>query len=126
MNIFGNIVWLIFGGLLTALWYFIIGLLTCITIIGIPFGVALFRMGALALAPFGKKVEISSDRGGCVMIFLDVLWILCGWWEIAIVHAIFGIILCITIIGIPLGRMHFRLAKFSLLPFSMKISTPEE
>lgn len=122
MNILGNILWLVFGGLLTALWYFIYGLLACITIVGIPFGIALWRMAVLALAPFGKKVEISPDRGGCFMLLFDVLWILCGWWEIAITHAIFGALFCITIVGIPFGRMHFRLAKFSLLPFSMKVS----
>lgn len=122
MNFLGNVLWLVFGGLLTALWYFIYGLLACITIVGIPFGIALWRMAVLSLAPFGKKVEISPDRGGCFMILFDVLWILFGWWEIAIAHAILGLLFCITIVGIPFGRMHFRLAKFSLLPFSMKVS----
>lgn len=120
MNFFGNVLWLILGGLMTSLMYFIAGLLSCITIIGIPFGLALWRMGALALAPFGKKVELSSDRGGCVMLVFDVLWILCGWWEIALVHAFFGLLFCVTVVGIPFGLMHFRLAKFSLLPFSMR------
>ena len=78
MNILGNILWLVFGGLLTALWYFIYGLLACITIVGIPFGIALWRMAVLSLAPFGKKVEISPDRGGCFMILFDVLWIDCN------------------------------------------------
>lgn len=120
MNFLGNVLWLILGGLMTSLMYFIAGLLSCITIIGIPFGLALWRMGALALAPFGKKVELSPDRGGCVMLVFDVLWILCGWWEIALVHAFFGLLFCVTVVGIPFGLMHFRLAKFSLLPFSMR------
>lgn len=120
MNFLGNVLWLILGGLLTSLMYFIAGLLSCITIIGIPFGLALWRMGALALAPFGKKVELSPEGGGCVMLVFDVLWILCGWWEIALVHAFFSLLFCVTVVGIPFGLMHFRLAKFSLLPFSMR------
>ena len=120
MNFLGNVLWLILGGLLTSLMYFIAGLLSCITIIGIPFGLALWRVGALALAPFGKKVELSHEGGGCVMLVFDVLWILCGWWEIALVHAFFGLRFCVTVVGIPFGLMHFRLAKFSLLPFSMR------
>jgi uncharacterized membrane protein YccF (DUF307 family) len=119
---FRDILWLVFGGLLTALWYFIYGLLACITIVGIPFGIALWRMAVLSLAPFGKKVEISPDRGGCFMILFDVLWILFGWWEIAITHAFSACCSASLSSGIPFGRMHFRLAKFSLLPFSMKVS----
>ncbi len=86
------------------------------------FGISYTVCWPASLAPFGKKVEISPDRGGCFMILFDVLWILFGWWEIAIAHAILGLLFCITIVGIPFGRMHFRLAKFSLLPFSMKVS----
>ena len=125
MNILGNILWLVFGGLLTALWYFIYGVRACITIVGIPFGIALWRMAVLSLAPFGKKVEISPDRGGCFMILFDVLWILFGWWEIAIAHAILGLLFCITIVGIPFGIQLLKIAGFALWPFGRQIVAGE-
>ena len=122
MSVLGNILWLLFGGILVAISYFIAGLVMCITIIGIPFGIALWRIALLSLFPFGRDVTLSSGRGGCLMIGLNVIWILLGWWEIALIHAVLGALLCITIIGIPFGMMHFKLAKFSLMPFAMSVN----
>lgn len=121
MKLFGNIIWFLLGGFLTAMLYFIGGLLICITIIGIPFGVKIMKLGTLALWPFGKEVKM-NPTSGCLTIGFNVLWVICGWWEIALVHAFFGVILCITIIGIPFGIQHFKLAKYSLVPFGCKIS----
>lgn len=120
MNTFGNILWLVLGGLLVSLMYFLSGLLMCVTIIGIPFGVQLWKLGALALFPFGKDVSFTSDPG-CLTIVFNVLWIVCSWWEIALVHLVFGILCGITIIGIPFAKQHFKLMKMSFFPFGMTV-----
>lgn len=117
MKFIGNIIWMAFGGIFTAVMYYISGLLLCITIIGIPFGAQLWKFGTFSLMPFGKEVVEKPNSGGCLNIFMNILWILLGWWEIAAAHLIFGILLCITIIGIPFGLQHFKIAWLSLLPF---------
>lgn len=121
MNILGNIIWLIFGGLLTSIMYILGGLVICLTIIGIPFGAQIIRLGALAFWPFGKDVSL-DPASGCFSSIFNLLWILFGWWEIAVVHLVFGLLLCITIIGIPFGKQHFKLARYSLFPFGCHIS----
>ena len=121
MNFLGNLVWLIMGGLITALMYWLAGLVMCITIIGIPFGVQLFKIGTMALWPFGHDLVPKENAGGCLSITFNVLWILLGWWEIALTHLTFGLILCCTIVGIPWGVQHFKLAIGSLLPFGKEV-----
>jgi len=121
MNLLGNLIWLIFGGLIVAIEYFIGGIVLCLTIIGIPFGLQSFKIGIASLAPFGLKiVEKSSLKGqstGCLTTLLNVIWILCGGIWIAVTHLIFGVLFCITIIGIPFGRQHFKLMALCLTPF---------
>ena len=121
MKTLGNILWLVLGGLLTALGYCLAGLLLCITIIGIPFGVQLFKFGRFALWPFGHEMVFKPEEPGCLSIVMNVVWVLLGWWEIALVHAAFGLLLCITIVGIPWGVQHFKIAIGSLLPFGKEI-----
>lgn len=117
MKFIENIVWLILGGMVIALVYYIVGLLFCLTIIGIPFGFQLFKFGTFSLWPFGTQVIEGKDSIGCTNLFMNILWIILGWWEIALMHIFFGFILCITIIGIPFGMQHFKMAGLSLLPF---------
>ena len=100
MSTLGNILWFILGGFILAIYYAVFGLLMCITIVGIPFGIQLFKLAGLALCPFGKDVEVLSDSG-CLPVAFNILWILTGWWEIAIVHLVLGVLCAITIIGIP-------------------------
>ncbi len=121
MNAFGNIVWFICGGFLVALIYFLVGLLMCITIIGIPFGLQLFKLGRYALWPFGHEMVNGPGEPGCLSTVMNLIWILFGWWEIALIHLAFGVILCITIIGIPFGLRHFRMAIGSIFPFGKTI-----
>lgn len=121
MKFLGNILWLLLGGLVTAIMYWLAGLLTCCTIIGIPFGVQLFKIGLFAFWPFGHQLENNAESGGCLQNVFNVLWVLCGWWEIALVHFFFGIIFCITLVGIPLGKQHFKIAIGSFFPFGKKI-----
>ena len=117
MKFIGNIVWLILGGIVIAIVYYIVGLLFCMTIIGIPFGFQLFKFGTFSLWPFGTQVIEGKDSIGCTNLFMNILWIILGWWETALMHIFFGFILCITIIGIPFGMQHFKMAGLSLLPF---------
>lgn len=119
MSFLGNIVWLVLGGLLTFVLYLFHGLLFCITIIGIPFGVQLIKLGCYALWPFGRKMEFAEGEPGCLSFVGNALWIALGWWNIALIHLVCGLIFCITIVGIPFGLKHFELAKSSLFPFGM-------
>ena len=121
MNAVGNFFWLIFGGILIALVYYIVGLLMCITIIGIPFGVQLFKLGTYAMWPFGHELVNGPQEPGCLSIAMNLIWVLCGWWEIAIMHLFFGLLFCITIIGIPFGMQHFKMAIGSIFPFGKEI-----
>ncbi|MFI3322549.1 MAG: YccF domain-containing protein [Rikenellaceae bacterium] len=123
MNFIGNIIWIIFGGFATALEYFCAGLALCVTIIGIPFGLQLFKLGILALLPFGQKsVHGSSSAGaGCFFTLLNILWMFTGGLIIALTHLLFGILLSITIIGIPFGRQHFKLMSVAFTPFGRDI-----
>ena len=121
MNLLGNLIWLIFGGLMAALGYFLGGIVLCITVIGVPWGLQCFKLAGLVLWPFGKKVISDSDNMGCLNIFFNLIWILCGGLYTAIVHIVMGAILCLTIIGIPWGKQHFKLVEIALMPFGKRI-----
>ena len=121
MKLLGNIIWLIFGGINIALEYFVAGLILMLTIIGIPFGLQSFKLGILALWPFGTKVEWMQSQPGCLSTFMNILWFFIGGIWIFLTHIFYGFILCITIIGIPFGKMHFRLAKLALSPFGRAV-----
>ncbi|MDQ2088079.1 YccF domain-containing protein [Herbivorax sp. ANBcel31] len=119
MGCLGNIIWFIFGGLISALIWMLAGLIMCITIIGIPFGIQCFKIAVLVLWPFGK--EIKSGNFGVGGLLLNIIWIIFLGWELAIMHLIIGGFFCITIIGIPFGIQHFKLAKLGLVPFGADI-----
>ena len=121
MKILGNIIWLIFGGLGVALEYFASSLVLMITIIGIPFGLATMKLGILALWPFGSHVVDRPQGSGCVHVFMNVLWFFIGGIWIALTHLGFGLLLGITIVGIPWAKMHFRLMRLALTPFGKQI-----
>lgn len=121
MNIFMNILWLLLGGIFTFVEYLIASVLMMITIIGIPFGIQTLKMATLALYPFGKKVQSCPEAGGCLNLLMNILWIFLGGIWISLSHLAFGIVLCITIIGIPFGIQHFKLAGLALTPFGKEI-----
>ena len=121
MNTIGNLIWLIFGGFLAALGYFFGGIVLCLTIVGIPWGLQCFKLADLALWPFGKKVISDSNNTGCLSTLCNIIWLICGGLYTALVHLVMGIILSITIIGIPWGRQHFKLIEVSLLPFGKRV-----
>jgi len=121
MSIIGNILWIIFGGLIISIEYFISGLLLCLTIIGIPFGVQCFKLAILALLPFGRGIISEPTANGCLSTFMNILWILLGGIWIAATHLIFAFLLAITIIGIPFAKQHLKLASLALTPFGHEI-----
>jgi uncharacterized membrane protein YccF (DUF307 family) len=121
MKILGNLVWLIFGGIIIAIEYFIGSIILMITIVGIPFGIQTLKMGALAIWPFGRDTRVHSRASGCFYILMNLIWLLCGGIWIALTHALFGLLLCITIIGIPFGLQHFKLTAVALNPFGRDI-----
>ncbi|SFE13867.1 Uncharacterized membrane protein YccF, DUF307 family [Actinopolyspora alba] len=120
MRLLLNIVWLVLSGFWMALGYVFAGILLCVTIIGIPFGIASFRMANFALWPFGRRLV--DERGsGAFSAIGNVLWIiLAGWW-LALGHITTGVAMCLTIIGIPLGIASFKLVPVSLVPFGKRI-----
>ena len=122
MKFIGNILWLIMGGLVVSLYYALMGILFCITVIGIPFGLQLIKMAGLALWPFGRDVHSDTNDGGCLSIIMNVIWIIFGGIEIALLHIGFGIVCCLTIVGIPFGMQHFKMAILAFVPFGKKIS----
>lgn len=117
MKLLGNILWIVFGGFFVSLEYFVGGLLSCITIIGIPFGLQLFKLALLALVPFGQKVEYREQEPGCISTLFNIIWIFTGGIAICLTHLFFGFLLCITIIGIPFGKQHFKLMRLAFTPF---------
>lgn len=121
MRILGNILWLLLGGIITAVEYFISSVLLMVTIIGIPFGIQTLKLGVLALWPFGKTTIQSNRSGGCLYMIFNIVWIFIGGIWIALSHIVFGIILYVTIIGIPFGNQHFKLASLALTPFGRDI-----
>lgn len=122
MRILGNIVWLIFGGLETALGYFVSGIALCCTIIGIPFGLQLFKIGGICLWPFGSKINISTEHHGCLYVIFNIIFFFIGGIWIFLTHLLFGCLLSITILGLPWGYAHFRLAGLAFSPFGRDIS----
>ena len=121
MKTLGNLVWLVVGGFLVALIYYLVGLVMCITLIGIPFGVQLFKLGTFAMWPFGRELIDGPGEPGCLSAVMDLIWILTGWWEVSLIHLVCGLIFCITIVGIPWGLQHFKMIIPSIFPFGKTI-----
>ena len=116
-----NLLWLLLSGLVTAVEYLVASILMMVTIVGIPFGMQTMKLAALALWPFGKEVRDGKRSTGCLYVLMNILWIVLGGLGICLSHLFFGIILCITIIGIPFGKQHFKLAAVALTPFGKDI-----
>lgn len=118
MRVLGNILWIILGGLAIAIGWALVGLILCISIIGIPLGIQAFKMAGLTLTPFGKTVQYG---GGVSSALANILWVvLVGWW-MALGYLGAGVLNCITIIGIPFGLQSFKMAKLALWPFGAEI-----
>ena len=116
-----NILWLIFGGLIVALAYLLGGLLLCLTIVGIPFGVACFKLAGLALAPFGREIREKQPPGGALAVIMNIIWILLPGLELAILHLLLALLLGLTVVGIPLALQHLKMTRMALLPFGFEV-----
>jgi len=121
MGTLGNLIWLIFGGFLVFIEYMVAGFLLCLTIVGIPFGIQAFKLAGLALWPFGKTIGMKSYAPGCLSTIMNLIWLLIGGIWIALTHLVFGILLGITIIGIPWAKQHFKLMSLALTPFGREV-----
>ena len=122
MSLLGNILWiLVGGGILLFFEYLLAGLLLCVTIVGIPFGIQCMKLSVLALLPFGREVRDTGRAGGCLSTVMNLIWILIGGIWITITHAILALILAVTIIGIPFAKQHMKLAALALVPFGKEI-----
>lgn len=121
MKLIGNLIWLIFGGFFVFLEYMISGLMLCITIIGIPFGIQVFKVGVMALWPFGAKIVDKPSATGCLAPVFNIIWIFIGGFWICVSHLLWALLFTITIIGIPFAKQHLKLATLALLPFGKTV-----
>jgi len=117
MKFLGNIIWLIFGGLIASFLWFLLGLLLTITIIGIPLAKQFFKLSRLFLSPFGKAVETNLEKRP----ISNIIWAVLFGWEIALAYLFFAAITAITVIGIPFSLQWLKLTQLALFPFGAKI-----
>ena len=121
MRTLGNLLWLVLAGLWLAIGYVLAGIVMCVLIVTIPFGLQAFKLAGYALWPFGRVVVDRPDAAPAIGCLGNVLWLVLVGWELALAHAIAGILLCLTIVGIPLGLASFKMVPLALLPFGKEI-----
>ena len=119
MGCIGNALWFVFAGLWQGLAWALVGALWCVTVIGIPVGLQCFKLAGLSFFPFGKEV---CCGGGAGSFLLNLLWLFFGGIELALGAALNGVLLCVTIVGIPFGLQCFKLAKLALMPFGTEVA----
>lgn len=125
MRVLGNILWFLFGGVFIGLGHILGGIGLCITIVGIPFGIQAFKLGIASFAPFGKEVVEREQANSALRVIFNVLWIILFGWEIAIAHVVLGVVLAITLVGIPFALQHLKLVPLALLPFGRELRAVE-
>ncbi|MDE5883320.1 MAG: YccF domain-containing protein [Muribaculaceae bacterium] len=122
MNLLLNIIWIVFGGFMIAVEYVLSSVAMMLTIIGIPFGLQTLKLAQVALWPFGTDISNNGWPSGCLAGIMNVIWWFLGGFVIALSHLMWGLIFCITVIGIPFGMQHFKLMMLALFPFGKTIS----
>ena len=125
MRLILNLIWFVLAGFWLALLYAFFGVLACILIITIPFGLACFRIAGFALWPFGRRI-VRRPSAGAPSLIGNIIWVILFGWELALAHLITGVLLCLTIIGIPLGLANFKLIPVSLWPLGRENVSVEE
>lgn len=118
MGCLGNLLWFLCGGFISGLSWCLVGCLWCLTVVGVPVGMQCFKFAGLSFFPFGKEVHYG---GGAVSLLMNIVWLIAGGIPLAIEHAGFGLLLCVTVVGIPFGLQHFKLAKLALMPFGADV-----
>ena len=126
MRLLLNVIWLVLAGLALAIGYLVAAVLLAVTIIGVPFAVQSIKLAVYALWPFGRTLVPSPTRSVGISVVGNVLWfVLAGWW-LALSHLVTGVLLCLTVIGIPLGIADFKMAGAALAPFGKEIVRTSE
>ena len=127
MTLLLNVLWLILGGWISGLAWLIAGIILAITIVGLPWSLACMRIGMFSLMPFGRHVVSRETMGqqdlgtGPIGLIMNIVWFVLGGWWLALHHVLIGAALCITIIGIPFGIQHFKLALIALAPIGKEV-----
>lgn len=121
MSLLGNIIWLICGGFFSGLGYVIGGIGTCLTIIGIPFGLQAIKIGFATMAPFGKENVVVDNSTSLLRMIFNVLWLIFFGWGIATAHLVSAGLLALTIIGLPFAYQHLKLVPLALFPFGREL-----
>lgn len=121
MNLLLNVIWLIFGGFIVVLAYLLGGLILCITIIGIPFGIQCFKLAGLALAPFGREIREKEPPSGALAVIMNIIWIILPGLELAVFHLVMALLFAVTIIGLPLAAQHLKMTRLAILPFGFQV-----
>ena len=118
MRLIGNICWLLLGGLAIALAWALVGIVLCLTVVGIPLGVQAFKMARLTLTPFGRQVIYGGGLGSWLA---NLLWIILGGWWLALAYLAAGLVTMLTVVGIPFGLQAFKMARLALMPFGSSV-----
>ncbi len=125
MSAIGNILFFILGGFVIFIGYLLGGIVLCLTIIGIPFGIQCFKLAGGVLAPFGREVRETEPPGGPLALIMNIIWIILPGLELAIMHLVLAAFFAVTIVGIPLAAQHIKLLPLALLPFGRKMRDTE-
>ena len=121
MNVLLNILWFFLGGFIVFFLYLLGGVLLCLTIIGIPFGIQCFKLSILGLAPFGTEIRERDPPSGALAVIMNVIWIILPGLELAILHLILAAVFAVTIIGIPFAIQHLKMTRLALIPFGFRV-----
>ena len=122
MSLVGNILWIVLGGgVVLAFEYLAGGLALCVTLIGIPFGIQAFKLAVLALLPFGRTIGERQGGGGALSMVMNILWFFVGGVWLVVTHLVFALLCALTVVGIPFGVQHLKLAALALTPFGREI-----
>jgi uncharacterized membrane protein YccF (DUF307 family) len=117
VSLIGNLVFFVFGGFIIFFGYVLGGLLLCLTIVGIPFGLMCFRLAGGVVAPFGREVRETEPPGGTLTLIMNIIWIILPGLELAIMHLVLALLFALTIVGLPIAAQHMKLVPLALLPF---------
>ena len=121
MSVLLNIIWFILGGFLVSLAYILGGILLCLTIIGIPFGIQCFKLSILGMAPFGSEIRETDPPGGALAVIMNIIWIILPGLELALIHLFLAALFAITIIGLPFAAQHLKMTRLAILPFGFRV-----
>lgn len=126
MRTIGNILWLVLAGFWLALGYIVAGIVAFLPIITIPFAVQAFKLAGYALWPFGRVVVARQEGSVAVSLIANIIWFLVAGWWLTLAHLVTGLVLMLTIIGIPLGVANIKLAGLALAPFGSQVVSAAE